>query len=59
MLYEVINRCRFAIPEELEDAELFRELNPKWRESETSRWIVFEKLEHFEIVFTEGLKDDN
>ncbi len=59
MLYEVITRCRFAIPEELEDAELFRELYPKWRESKTSSWIVFEQLEHFEIVFTEDFKNDN
>lgn len=58
MLYEVISRCSFVIPEEYEDAELFREVNPGWRESETSRFITFEKREHAEIVFTEDLDDE-
>ena len=59
MFYEVINRCRFIIPEEYDDIELFRELNPDWKESETSRFVTFEKLEHLEIVFTEDLENDN
>lgn len=59
MLYEVISRCSFVIPEEYEDVEIFREVNSGWRESETSRFITFEKLEHCEIVFTEDFENDN
>ena len=59
MVYEVISRCSFIIPEEQDDAELFRELNLKWKEIELGRFITFEKRDHLEIVFTEDFKYDN
>lgn len=58
MLYEIITRCSFVTPEEYEDVEIFREVNPGWREFEMGRFITFEKRDYTEIVFTEGLDDE-